>query len=160
MSNFCLEQLFPFLILTKDHLQLVNTIISEYGSDDPELLMEKLNEMRILENFDLPSSVASLIKEKIPCQEEEDEGIEITEVQDELDAVEECEEDVEEKKVVKLAPKPSKMVRMANLCIVGGHAVNGVAEIHSQIVKEQVFRDFYEVPFRYLCKHSPFFLMK
>lgn len=138
------------MILTKDHLQLVNTIISEYGSDNPELLMEKLNEMRILENFDLPSSVASLIKEKITCQEEEDEGIEITEVQDELDAVEECEEDVEEKEVVKLVPKPSKMVRMANLCIVGGHAVNGVAEIHSQIVKEQVFRDFYEVPFRYL----------
>ncbi|CAO2816356.1 unnamed protein product [Amaranthus hypochondriacus] len=132
-------------IIEKIDEELVNTIISEYGSDDPELLMEKLNEMRILENFDLPSSVASLIKEKIPCQEEEDEGIEITEVQDELDAVEECEEDVEEKKVVKLAPKPSKMVRMANLCIVGGHAVNGVAEIHSQIVKEQVFRDFYEL---------------
>ncbi|XP_057521753.1 alpha-1,4 glucan phosphorylase L isozyme, chloroplastic/amyloplastic [Amaranthus tricolor] len=132
-------------IIEKIDEELVNTIISEYGSDNPELLMEKLNEMRILENFDLPSSVASLIKEKITCQEEEDEGIEITEVQDELDAVEECEEDVEEKEVVKLVPKPSKMVRMANLCIVGGHAVNGVAEIHSQIVKEQVFRDFYEL---------------
>uniref|UniRef100_A0A8C4HRE5 Alpha-1,4 glucan phosphorylase n=1 Tax=Dicentrarchus labrax TaxID=13489 RepID=A0A8C4HRE5_DICLA len=35
-----------------------------------------------------------------------------------------------------------KRVNMAHLCIVGSHAVNGVAEIHSNIIKTQVFRDF------------------
>uniref|UniRef100_A0A673B816 Alpha-1,4 glucan phosphorylase n=1 Tax=Sphaeramia orbicularis TaxID=375764 RepID=A0A673B816_9TELE len=38
-----------------------------------------------------------------------------------------------------------KRVNMAHLCIVGSHAVNGVAEIHSNIVKTQVFRDFSEL---------------
>nr|XP_061798126.1 glycogen phosphorylase, liver form isoform X3 [Nerophis lumbriciformis] len=35
-----------------------------------------------------------------------------------------------------------KRVNMAHLCIVGSHAVNGVARIHSDIIKTQVFRDF------------------
>ncbi|XP_067010081.2 glycogen phosphorylase [Anabrus simplex] len=38
-----------------------------------------------------------------------------------------------------------KRVNMANLCIVGSHAVNGVAWIHSEILKKDVFRDFYEM---------------
>ncbi|KAM9707621.1 glycogen phosphorylase, liver form [Menidia menidia] len=35
-----------------------------------------------------------------------------------------------------------KRVNMAHLCIVGSHAVNGVAQIHSNIIKTEVFRDF------------------
>ncbi|XP_053553613.1 glycogen phosphorylase, liver form [Bombina bombina] len=35
-----------------------------------------------------------------------------------------------------------KRVNMAHLCIVGSHAVNGVAQIHSDIVKNKVFKDF------------------
>ncbi|XP_013887957.1 glycogen phosphorylase, liver form [Austrofundulus limnaeus] len=35
-----------------------------------------------------------------------------------------------------------KRVNMAHLCIVGSHAVNGVAEIHSNIIKTEIFRDF------------------
>uniref|UniRef100_A0A670HML0 Alpha-1,4 glucan phosphorylase n=2 Tax=Podarcis muralis TaxID=64176 RepID=A0A670HML0_PODMU len=38
-----------------------------------------------------------------------------------------------------------KRINMAHLCIVGSHAVNGVAKIHSEIVKSQVFKDFAEV---------------
>ncbi|XP_010786029.1 glycogen phosphorylase, liver form-like [Notothenia coriiceps] len=38
-----------------------------------------------------------------------------------------------------------KRVNMAHLCIVGSHAVNGVAEIHSNIIKTDVFRDFSEM---------------
>jgi glycogen phosphorylase len=38
-----------------------------------------------------------------------------------------------------------KNVRMANLCIIGSHSTNGVAELHSAILKESVFRDFYEL---------------
>lgn len=36
-------------------------------------------------------------------------------------------------------------VRMANLGIMGSHSVNGVAELHTDILKESVFRDFYEL---------------
>ncbi|NXE51652.1 PYGL protein, partial [Casuarius casuarius] len=38
-----------------------------------------------------------------------------------------------------------KRINMAHLCIVGSHAVNGVAKIHSEIVKTQVFKDFAEL---------------
>ena len=40
---------------------------------------------------------------------------------------------------------PEKMIRMANLAIVGSHSINGVAAIHTEILKEQLFRDFYEM---------------
>ncbi len=36
-----------------------------------------------------------------------------------------------------------KFVRMANLSVIGSHAVNGVAELHSALVKSQLFSDFY-----------------
>lgn len=38
-----------------------------------------------------------------------------------------------------------KKVRMANVGIVCSHHVNGVAALHSQILKDSVFRDFYEL---------------
>jgi starch phosphorylase len=38
-----------------------------------------------------------------------------------------------------------KMVNMAHLCIVGSHAINGVAAIHSQIIKDSTFHDFFEM---------------
>lgn len=36
-------------------------------------------------------------------------------------------------------------IRMAYLAIVGGHAVNGVAELHTEILKNVVLKDFYEM---------------
>lgn len=38
-----------------------------------------------------------------------------------------------------------KRVRMAHLAIVGGHAVNGVAALHSDILRRELFRDFEEI---------------
>jgi starch phosphorylase len=38
-----------------------------------------------------------------------------------------------------------KQVRMAFLAIVGSHSVNGVAELHSEILKKELFKDFYEM---------------
>ena len=40
---------------------------------------------------------------------------------------------------------PEKKVHMANLSIVGSHAINGVAAIHSDIIKNTTFHDFYEM---------------
>ncbi|XP_060711693.1 glycogen phosphorylase, muscle form [Hemiscyllium ocellatum] len=39
----------------------------------------------------------------------------------------------------------TKRINMAHLCIVGAHAVNGVARIHSEILKKTIFKDFYEI---------------
>jgi starch phosphorylase len=140
--------------------------VSEYGTADSELLEKKLKEMRILENVDLPAALADLLvkpKESpvvVPSEELEKSEEAVEPVGEEAvepvgeEAVEPVgEEDGSEEKGIqkkKVAlpepvPEPPKMVRMANLCVVGGHAVNGVAEIHSEIVKEEVFSSFFKV---------------
>ena len=61
-----------------------------------------------------------------------------------------------------------RYVRMANMCIVATSSVNGVAELHSQILKDSLFKDFYELypekfhnvtngitPRRWLLKANP-----
>jgi len=63
---------------------------------------------------------------------------------------------------------PEKQVRMAHLAVVGSSAVNGVAELHTRILRERVFRDFAEMwpdrfhsvtngitPRRWLLKANP-----
>ncbi len=37
-----------------------------------------------------------------------------------------------------------KKVRMAFLSIIGSHSVNGVSELHTKLLKERLFKDFYE----------------
>ncbi|KAL6287772.1 hypothetical protein ACE6H2_012162 [Prunus campanulata] len=143
--------------------ELINTIISEYGTADCDLLEKKLKEMRILENVDLPATFVDLFVKPIessvvvPSEELEDSKEEEDESVDEEDeSVDEGDESVdeengpekkrdEEKKKKVLVEPPPKLVRMANLCVVGGHAVNGVAEIHSEIVKDEVFNSFFKL---------------
>ncbi len=61
-----------------------------------------------------------------------------------------------------------RYVRMANMCIVGSSSVNGVAKLHTQILKDSLFKDFYELypekfhnvtngitPRRWLLKANP-----
>lgn len=40
---------------------------------------------------------------------------------------------------------PVKQVRMAHLAVVGSHSVNGVAELHTRLLKEHLLRDFHEM---------------
>lgn len=40
---------------------------------------------------------------------------------------------------------PVRRVRMANLAIVGSHSVNGVAALHSELLKNFLFRNFHEM---------------
>ena len=48
-------------------------------------------------------------------------------------------------KIRKMAIIYDGQVRMANLAIVGGFSVNGVARLHTEILKKQELRDFYEM---------------
>ena len=36
-------------------------------------------------------------------------------------------------------------IRMAYLCVIGSHSVNGVSTLHSQIIRDDVFNDFYQI---------------
>lgn len=45
----------------------------------------------------------------------------------------------------KMAILSQHQVRMANLAIIGGFSINGVAKLHSEILKDSVFREFYQM---------------
>ncbi|CAL9090279.1 unnamed protein product [Musa textilis] len=152
--------------------ELINLIILENGTEDLVLLEKKLKDMRILDNVEYPESVQKLdpkelqkkpsrlkrtLKETpkdIPIKPKqaplgkalEPSGVLLDE-KAEFEEVEPEEEDSEdeESSFLKSDPKLPKMVRMANLCVYGGHGVNGVAEIHSEIVKQDVFNSFYKL---------------
>jgi len=38
-----------------------------------------------------------------------------------------------------------KKIRMASLCVVGSHKVNGVAYLHSELLKQTLFKDFCDI---------------
>lgn len=48
-------------------------------------------------------------------------------------------------KVERMAVISCGAVRMANLCVAGSHSVNGVSALHSEILKDTVFHDFYTI---------------
>src|SRR5512133_2242065 len=48
---------------------------------------------------------------------------------------------------------PVKQVRMAHLAVVGAHTVNGVAALHTELLKRELFRDFHALwPERFVNK--------
>ena len=50
----------------------------------------------------------------------------------------------DQSKVERMSIIGGSKVRMANLCIDGSHSVNGVSRLHSEIIKESVFKEQYE----------------
>ena len=48
-------------------------------------------------------------------------------------------------KVGRMAPVNEGVIKMANLAVIGAHTVNGVSSLHSEILKDTVFKDFYDV---------------
>lgn len=126
------------------------------------MLQEKLKAMRILDNIELPDSVLELLNKSeedsdvadpIKEADDSDEETKATDDEDQTGELEEDDEKITTKVTFEPDPKLPKLVRMANLCVAGGYAVNGVAEIHSEIVKNEVFNEFYKViksvPFSY-----------
>lgn len=131
-------------------MQLIDAIISKYGTEDLELLQEKFKDMRILYNIELPSSILEVLvrPEESSAVTPEADGDEEVESDEEVELRQDLDASNTDKKIkVTFEPDPQlpKLVRMANLCVVSGHAVNGVAEIHSEIVKKEVFNEFYKV---------------
>lgn len=54
---------------------------------------------------------------------------------------------VDESKIWRMAPLCDGYVKMANLAVLAGHSTNGVSALHSEILKDNVFHDFYtEMP--------------
>lgn len=51
----------------------------------------------------------------------------------------------DEEKVRALSMIENGRVRMANVAIIGSHKVNGVSALHTDILKQRVFKDFYEM---------------
>lgn len=44
-----------------------------------------------------------------------------------------------------IAEDGERRIRMAHLAVVGSHAVNGVAELHSKLLRTTLFKDFHEI---------------
>ena len=51
----------------------------------------------------------------------------------------------EEEKVRRMSIDENGQIRMAHLAIYGSHKINGVARLHGEILKEKVFKDFYDM---------------
>lgn len=49
------------------------------------------------------------------------------------------------KKISDMAIVANGRVRMANLAVLGSHKVNGVSQLHSDIIKRSIFKNFYDI---------------
>ncbi len=57
---------------------------------------------------------------------------------------------VNEGAIQHMAPIGGGYVKMANVAIIGSHSVNGVSSLHSEILKHDVFNDFYQqMPYKF-----------
>lgn len=122
-----LEELLPrhVEIIKRIDEEFVASVKATYPKMAAAELAAKIDTMRILENYVDPVEAAAAAKAAAAKPAAKAAA---------AAAVEEEEE---------AAPAP--MVRMANLCCIAGHAINGVAAIHSEIVRTFTFKDFAEL---------------
>lgn len=151
--------LIAFQKLLPRHVQIIETIDDQFmkfvaSKVDKSELEAKIASMRVLENIDLPASIQSLIPPK-PVKEKVKKAVKKPSANGDATTaqaavgkevtVEEEKEEEEEEEEEAVPEKPAATVRMANLCVIAGHKVNGVAAIHSKIVIDEVFNDFYKL---------------
>ena len=59
-------------------------------------------------------------------------------------------ETLPDEKVSEMSIFKNNQIRMATLCVVASHSVNGVSKLHSEIIKDSVFHDEYELtPYKF-----------
>ena len=128
-----------------ENIELPNSVVELINNSQEIPAIDPVDKIDV-DDTDIKATEEKETEEK---EEEEDDEDEAGEEEQEEDNDEDPSvgEDTEKKTkwTFKVDPKLPTMVRMANLCVVGGFYVNGVAEIHSEIVKEEVFNDFYKV---------------
>jgi len=132
-------------------MQFIKCLAKKVNQDE---LGEVVARMRVLENVDFPESLKkTLISDEKPKPESPTHTKEKTEVKISLGkenidikAKIKDRDEVRKAAIAKEEPvKPEVLVRMANLSVIAGSKVNGVAAIHSEIVNNEVFKDFYKV---------------
>jgi starch phosphorylase len=114
----------------------------ENSDEETKLVYNSEEETKRANDFEEETKRANDLEEETKRANDFEEEMELV---DEKDESKSKVTQKKEKIMAEPPPKPPKMVRMANLAVVGGHAVNGVAEIHSEIVKDEVFNAFYKV---------------
>jgi starch phosphorylase len=138
------------------HVQFVKCLVKKVSLDEFE---QKVRSMRILENVELPESFKKTLLDKdkqdspqSPTNFNKKVKTEAKLPRGKENMVDQLKAKNKEKDEARKAaidqgriPKPEVLVRMANLSVIGGYKVNGVAAIHSEIVKNEVFKDFYQV---------------
>ncbi|MED6157304.1 species-specific tRNA processing, variant 2 [Stylosanthes scabra] len=132
-----------------ENIELPNSVVELINSSIEIPDTDTVEEIDVVDSDIKATEDKEEEEEAKEAEEDEDEDEVGKEEPEEDDGEEEpsVEEDTKSKPTwtFKVDSKQPAMVRMANLCVVGGFSVNGVAEIHSEIVKEEVFNDFYEL---------------
>ena len=119
------EELLPrhMEIIKRIDAEFIASVKAKYASMPAAELKRSIDAMGILENYVTPEELAAREAKKVAKAAAKDGTVSI----DEDDVI------------------PEAKVRMANLCCISGMAINGVAAIHSEIVKDVVFNDFYKL---------------
>jgi glycogen phosphorylase len=108
--------------LTRKCLAYTNhTILPEALERWPVWLMERLLPRHVQIIYDINAQFLAEVRRRFP---------------DDLDRV---------RRMSLLEEGPEKKVRMAHLAIVGSRCVNGVSALHSQLLRDHVFKDFDEL---------------
>lgn len=140
-----LQKLLPrhFEIITRIDEEFIDHVVKAIGLSDLPLLITKIQSMRILDGSEMPAKVKAQIEAQQEKNAEEEAAAEAVAAKKAGIESETKKAKKEEQELPNV--KGPSVVRMANLCVIAGHAVNGVAAIHSEIVKDEVFNDFYQL---------------
>jgi starch phosphorylase len=136
-----LEELLPrhVEIIKKIDEQFVASVKAAYPKLPADELEAKINTMRILENYLTPAELVAEEKRIADAKKAKAAAKAAAAAKKTAPKTDEEEEEDEEETI------PAPMVRMANLCCIAGFAINGVAAIHSEIVRTFTFKDFAEL---------------
>ena len=122
--------------IDEDFIAMVKKAFPDMAADE---LDAKINNMRILQDYVTPEEAAAKAAAATAAKKAAADAKAAAATDAATEEPEEVAEEVAEEE------PPAPMVRMANLCCIAGFAINGVAAIHSEIVRTFTFKDFADV---------------